>query len=98
MRKGFEWSVNLLVAIILGVVAAGIFWAALAGKTPPTESEPVKLNEGCNNPDDCINNPDGSICLVIYPGDFTSFCGCYNSTLHCLNRRSGICGSNNKCT
>jgi len=97
MRKGFEWSVNLLVAIILGVVAAGIFWSALVGKTPPTKAEPVKLTEGCNNDNDCLNNLDGAKCLVIYPGDFKSFCGCLASE-DCLDRGSEICGSDNKCT
>ena len=96
MKKGFEWSVNLLVAVILAVVAAGIFWSALSGKPSPAKAETVKLNEGCNNDGDCINNLDGSKCLTIYPGDFVPFCGCLTSN-DCLNKRSGNCGSNNKC-
>jgi len=96
MKKGFEWSVSLLFAVILGVVAAGVVWAGLTGKASAAPAEPVKLTKGCNNNDDCINNLDGAKCLVIYPGDFTSFCGCLTSE-DCSNRRSGICGSNNKC-
>lgn len=92
MRKGFEWSVNLLIAVILGIVAVGIFWAALALKPPPSNSETIKLNEVCKTDDDCLNNPDGAKCLVIYPGDFTPFCGCLTNK-DCVNRRSGICDS-----
>lgn len=98
MLKGFEWSVNLIVALILAVIAAGVFWAALAGKTPLTaNAEPVKLDESCKNDNDCTANLDGPKCLVIYPGDFTAFCGCLAS-IDCAGRRSGMCGSNNKCT
>jgi hypothetical protein len=39
---------------------------------------------------------DGPQCLLVYPGDFTPFCGCLTST-DCLNLRSGVCGSSNKC-
>lgn len=97
MKKGFEWSVSILMAIILAVVMAGIVWSALAGKTPPVTSAESNVQEnGCNNANDCLNNQDGGQCLVIYPGDFTPFCGCLVKG-DCLNRRNDFCGSDNKC-
>ena len=100
MEKGFEWPVLLIGAIILVVISAGIFWAALAGKTPPIASaepdETVSMDKSCKNDNDCTSNLDGTKCMVIYPGDFTSFCGCITSA-ECVDRRSGACGSNNKC-
>ena len=96
MKKGFEWSVSILIAVILAVAMAGIIWAGLTGKTPIANAEPVNSAKGCNNADNCLNNLDGAQCLVIYPGDFTPFCGCLESE-DCLNRRSGFCGSNSKC-
>ena len=100
MKKGFEWSVHLLVAVIIAVIAAGILWAGLAGKTPmakATDADTAKLSKGCDNENDCVNSLDGSKCLVIYPGDFTPFCGCLTSD-DCLNTGGKLCGSNNKCT
>jgi hypothetical protein len=96
MKKGFEWSVNLLFAVILGIIAAGMFWAVLSEKPPPQDAEPVKLSGGCNNNENCENNLNGSSCIVIYPGNFVPFCGCLSND-DCVNRRSGICDSNNKC-
>ena len=99
MRKGFEWSVNLVAAVILGVVAAGIFWSALNGSTAPVayaSPTPVKLDNSCKSDNDCTSNLDGARCVVIYPGDFNAFCGCLMS-LDCAGRRSGVCDSTNKC-
>jgi len=93
MRKGFEWSISILFALILAVVAAGMMWAALTGKASAAPAEPVKLTKGCINDNDCLNKVDGSKCLVVYPGDFTSFCGCLTS----VNCKVGNCGSDNKC-
>lgn len=94
MRKGFEWSVSLLVAVILGVIAAGIAFSAVQGKTPPVANEEVtEITEGCNNNDDCENDADGSRCIIIYQEGFAPFCGCLTSD----DCGGGFCGSNNRC-
>ena len=95
MRKGFEWSVSLLGAVVLGIVAAGIFFSVInLSKAAPKDPEKLTLNEACNNNDDCKNNDDGLKCLVIYPGDFIPFCGCLTSEDCKIGR---FCGPNNKC-
>jgi hypothetical protein len=95
MKKGSD-EINLMIAVILGVIAAGIFWSALAGKTPPSKEEGLSLNNYCNNEQDCSTNPDGSQCMVTYPDNLNPFCGCITSK-DCINKKSGVCGSNNKC-
>lgn len=95
MRKGFEWSVSVLMMVIFAVAMAGIFWAGLMGKASaaPATSGDLETNL-CNNAKDCLNNLDGAQCLQIYP-NITQFCGCVENE-DCLNRRSGICDTNNK--
>jgi len=98
MKKGFEWSIQVFATIVLGVISAGIFYAALSGSTPPANAsnENITMDTSCNNDNDCTNNLDGSKCMVIYPGEFESFCGCLTSA-DCVDRRNEICDSNNKC-
>ena len=93
MRKGFEWAVNIMIALILFIVAVGVFWAAIRGETPPVDSEPVEPSKTCLSDDDCIGKADGNKCLVIYPGDFTAFCGCITND----DCEVGFCGEDNKC-
>ena len=94
MRKGFEWSVNLVVMIILLIVAVGVFWGALnpVGYATPENGETE--SKTCTTNEDCVGNPDGSKCLQIYPGDFVPFCGCVTN----VDCGGDICGSDNKCS
>lgn len=97
MRKGLDWHITLMMAVILFVFSVVILWDALAGKTTASASPTTIPKQGCDTDADCQTNPDGAKCLQVWPGDINPFCGCYNSTLHCIGRRSGICGTNDKC-
>ncbi len=96
MKKGFEWSIYLMVAVILFTIAVLIFWSALQGESPP-EAQPVEIEKkSCRSNVDCKNDLDGARCLVIYPETLEPFCGCLTNE-DCENRRSGVCGPENKC-
>jgi hypothetical protein len=93
MSKGFDWSVSLLMAVILGIVAAGVAFAAISFKAPPVKAEVTQPTQGCNSNADCANNIDGRKCMTVYPGSFEPFCGCMFDN-ECA---TGVCSSNNKC-
>jgi hypothetical protein len=91
MIKGFEVSINLLITVILLLFTIGIFWSSMVGKGPaPLESGEVEQEQVCKGDDDC---PGSQKCIRIYPGNFTSFCGCLLN----VDCNGGICGSNNRC-
>jgi len=93
MRKGFEWSISLLIAVVFLVFSVGIFWAQISGqKTTFNEEEMEEIKtETCNSDSDC---PGNQKCIQIYPGDFTPFCGCITNS----DCDGGICGPDNKCS
>ena len=97
MRKGIDWSINLLGAIVLVVMSAALIGPTLINpvKAKDTETQPTSETV-CKTADNCIDNLDGARCMVIYPDDSSPFCGCLKNE-DCLNRRSGICGSNSRC-
>jgi len=95
--KGFDIAPVVVGAVILAILAIAFvnnFWTSTTIKKDTETEEPV--DEGCKRDDDCIDNPDGSICLLIYPGDFSLFCGCLKNE-DCKDKRSGVCGAENKC-
>ena len=99
MRKGVESNVVQFVgAFLILVISALIVWGFFVGKSYGTsEKETEVKTQGCDTDSDCDENIDGAKCLQIYPEYFTPFCGCLIDE-DCLNKRSGVCGSNNKCT
>ena len=122
MRKGFEWSISILIAVVLLIFSIFIFWNYIAGSRPPqcndgvdndgdglidypndpectdendnSESDLTLEKQSCDTDADCQDNPDGSRCLQIYPGDFKPFCGCISN-----NDCGGyVCDPDNKCS
>ena len=93
MRKGFEWSISLMLAVILLVFSVAIFWNAIAGKTTASASPTTIPKQGCDTDTDCLGNPNGLKCLQVWPGDINPFCGCISNN----DCGVGVCGTNNKC-
>jgi hypothetical protein len=93
MKKGIEWPINLLGAVILLIIAVGLWWSALSLDRGIESENPVD-EAICRTPKDCASNVDGSKCLVIYADYVTPFCGCLTSD-DCME--GYYCGSNNKC-
>jgi len=54
MRKGFEWSISILIAVILLIFSVAMFWDYIAGSRPPQCKDSVD------------NDGDG---LTDYPAD-----------------------------
>lgn len=91
--KGF--SISLLVAVILVIAAVAMIYYGFSGNVigrPPT---PEPQQQGCNINDDCFNNENGTLCLIIYkPGNpMTPYCGC----IYDNDCTEGVC-IENKCT
>lgn len=96
MKKGFETSIYMVGAVLLAIIAGAIVLSALYGKAPPVDQNSKPFSSGCNNEGNCIDDLDGSKCLMVYSEGLTPFCGCLVND-DCLSKRSGICGSNEKC-
>jgi hypothetical protein len=92
MKKGIEWSINMLGAVILLIIAVALWWSALSLDRQIESEDPVDETI-CRTADDCANNVNGGKCLVIYTDYVTPFCGCLTSE----DCTEGYCGSNNKC-
>lgn len=91
-----ELSLSLLLTLILFGVTVGIFWMSLnlnSSKAQPDVDNISASEKTCNADDDCLSDPKGSKCLVIYPSEFSPFCGCLTDN----DCSGGICGSDNKC-
>jgi hypothetical protein len=97
MGKGVEASIGIMMAVVMGVITAVLVWTAINGRNPPSTSpiDTPDMTEGCNNDANCADNINGKKCMLTYPGDYTSFCGCIKDQ-DCPNG-GDICGPNNKC-
>ncbi|MEM3609837.1 MAG: hypothetical protein QW076_02940 [Candidatus Anstonellales archaeon] len=95
MKKGLEFSINLIVAFILFILAVIVFWLAFNPVGKVEEARGLKT-DFCKTDTDCSSNIEGTRCLITFPGDynFTPFCGCL-TTNDC---KVGYCDSNNKCS
>jgi len=97
MRKGIEWTINLLVAVILLIVIVALFWAGINSTGTPPQSDFQSSTVGqCSNDQDCTDNKNGTICIQIgdFQSDLKTFCGCLTNQ----NCKSGVCGEDNKCS
>jgi hypothetical protein len=96
MRKGFSWIISLLMAIILLIGAAALFWRNMI----PTSSDYVDDTETdtvqCKTSNDCTDSPYGSKCMLVYQSDYKAFCGCAMNE-DCQGRGGESCGFDNKC-
>lgn len=68
MSKGFEWSVSILIAVILLIFSVAIFWNYITGSRPPQCSDGID-NDGDGLTDypydtDCENEKDNSESVV----------------------------------
>jgi hypothetical protein len=96
MRKGIEWVVSVLFAVILGALAAGILLKALSNEGVQNVEAQTVITEGCNNDNGCANNINGMKCIIDYRSDYEAFCGCLKNE-DCVNAGGDVCGANQKC-
>jgi len=96
--KGYELTIYVIGAAVIFIIAVGLVWGYVTGnlKKSGKPVNPAIQSDICRSDGDCDTNPNGALCIQVYPGNFTSFCGCVINE-DCLNRRGGICGSENKC-
>jgi hypothetical protein len=98
MRKGnFNATVELVVSIILLMAFVALIWYTWSVPTNDpqkyeTNSDAVK----CKTASDCTDSPYGSKCMILYPSDYKTFCGCATNA-DCEGRRGEVCGSDNIC-
>ena len=94
--KGYVEAVTAaLILFILGVAFTATFLGRSATKDPLDEDAGL-TPKGCTSEDDCTENLDGLRCLLIWQQETSRTCGCvYNED--CDGRRSGLCGTGNKC-
>ncbi len=93
MKKGFEASVILLLAVVFVIISVAIFWTAIrsTGESPELEYTEAKL---CQTDDNCKTSQNGLICIQDINENFEAFCGCIIND-NCI---TGVCGADNKCS
>lgn len=92
--KGYaELVLAAVILLVLAVGFVGNFYFKSANREIDEESG---LEIGCRTEDDCVDNPDGSECIIVYPEGSSLVCGCIFNE-HCVGKRSGFCGSQNEC-
>lgn len=96
MRKGFQWTVNMLMAILLLIFTIMIFWSVMTPNTSAQRGEVKKDVVECMSSADCAESSRGSACMMIYPDNYEAFCGC-SVNEDCAGKRSGVCGYDNRC-
>lgn len=99
--KGYELTIYVVGAAVIFIISIGLVWGYVSGNLRKS-GKPTNIaiaSNVCRNHEDCSTptiNPNGALCIQIYPGNFTSFCGCIINE-DCINRRGGVCGSDNRC-
>jgi len=87
---------EVVAAMILLIIAVAFYAGFLFTEGDEGTTEEKEELEGCRTDDDCLSNLDGSKCLLVYPEGYTLVCGCIMND-DCNGKRSGFCGSENKC-
>lgn len=101
MKKGIaNWVVQFIGALLILVISALIIWGVLYGNvtSEPSEFGEEPVVHECKTSDDCDDvdpNSNGTQCIIVYPGDFLTFCGCLTND-DC--EAGGECGPNNRCS
>lgn len=90
MAKGFDISITLFLAVAILLFTIGVFWLSMVGSGSSGEKEEIDEEGVCKFDIDCAGNLK---CIQIYPGNFTSFCGCIVEA----DCDGGVCGSDNRC-
>ena len=99
MGKGIlESTIAILMALIILIVMVSLFWTSIraSGESPEGASD-IKIEAGeCNTDEDCLDNPNGNICMQIgsFDSSLKTFCGC-RININC--ERGSLCGEDNKC-
>ena len=96
MKKGFQITVKLLMAVLLLMLSVMIFWAILIPDVSAKDDEALPNVVECMSSKDCQSSTRGSACIMVYPDNYESFCGCTVNE-DCLGKKSGVCGYDNRC-
>ncbi len=87
-----QLSIITVAAVVFFVLIVLVFFGNVSGRFEPPESDVQVQEKACELNDDCLTNPDGTVCLDIYqPGkSLGHFCGC----LYDDNCTEGVCIDN----